>query len=105
MPEENVNAALVEYLHVAFSLVVTESVVCVVPAARLVEGAVMVTLGGVVSAGAWVVTVVELETAERLPAASSAFTVYVYAVDAVRPVSLYALVVGAPTCVPLRKTM
>ena len=47
-----------------------------VPAARLVVGAVIVTDGGVVSAaGAWVVTLMEPEAVEMLPAASSALTV------------------------------
>ena len=68
----------VEYLQVAFSLVDTESVVCVVPAARFALGAVMVTDGGVTSAADCVVTFTLLDAAERLAAASVAFTVYVY---------------------------
>lgn len=94
----------VEYLQVAASLVVTAIVVWVVPAGRLVAGAVMVTDGGVVSASACVVMLAEFDAMETFPAASYAFAVYVYAVDAVRPVSLYEVSVGAPTCVPFLNT-
>lgn len=59
VPAENANDAVVEYLHVAFSLVVAESVVCVVPAARFTVGAIIVTDGGVVSTGAVIVTLAD----------------------------------------------
>ncbi len=43
---------VVEYLHVAFSFVVTESVVDVVPDDRVLVGAPFDSVGGVVSVGA-----------------------------------------------------
>jgi hypothetical protein len=46
----NAAALFVEYVQVAASLVVTDNVVWLVPAARFVDGAVMVTVGAVVSA-------------------------------------------------------
>jgi hypothetical protein len=71
----NVFAAVVLCAQVATSLVVTDSVVCVVLAAKLAVGAVMVTVGGVMSAIAWVVTLTLLDTGEMFPAASVALTV------------------------------
>ena len=60
---------------VAASLVVAERVVCVVPAARLDVGAVMVTLGGVVSTTDCVVTFTAFDAVDTFPAASVALTV------------------------------
>ena len=74
--EAKATPAVVAYAQVAFSFVVTESVVCVVPDARLPEGAVMVTAGGVVSTAACVVADAEDDCALVFPAASYAETVY-----------------------------
>jgi len=82
-------------------LVVTLRVVCVVPAARLAAGAVMVTEGGVVSAGVCVVALAAVEALETLPAASVALTVYVYCVAGVRFLSWYERVVTCATAVAL----
>ena len=52
---------------------------------------------------ACVVAVAVFDAAETLPAASVALTVYVYCVDAVRPVSVYDVVGRRADRVPLRK--
>src|SRR3954469_14135074 len=68
-------------------------------------GAVTVTVGGVVSAAAWVVALAAVERADSFPAASVALTAYVYAVEGVSPVSWYTGDVGVATCDPLRYTL
>jgi hypothetical protein len=51
-----------------------------------------------------VVALTVFDAPERFPAASRAFTVYEYAVEAERPVSLYEVPVGDATSVPFLKT-
>jgi hypothetical protein len=62
-------------------------------------------VGGVVSPVAgFVVTDSAAESADTLPAASSARTVYEYVVDAVRPVSENEVVLDVPTWMPFLRT-
>jgi hypothetical protein len=78
VPAEKAKEMLVEYLHVAFSFVVAVRVACVVPDGSDDTGPVMVTSGGVVSAGGGgdcVVTLIAVERAEALGTASTARTV------------------------------
>ena len=60
--------------------------------------------GGVVSPlAAEVVTLTVLEAADTFPAASTAFTVKLYDVEAARPVFVKLVEVDVPTCAPFRK--
>ena len=71
------------------------------------EGAVGLVLSvppGGGAAAAAVVTCRDADSADRLPAASTADTVYVYVVLAERPLSLKLVPDTVPTVVPLRRT-
>ena len=70
----------------------------------LAAGAVIATVGGVVSRAAVVVAVTVGRRRRQVPAASSARTAYLYVVAGARPESWYEVVLEVPTCVPLRKT-
>ena len=68
--EEYKVPAVVEYLHVAFSLVVSESVAWVVPAGRGPTGEPLDLTGGAVSVLDFVVAEAATDWPETLPAAS-----------------------------------
>jgi len=74
---------------------------------RLADTAPALTFPGAAGAvPSGVVADAELLSGDALPARSTAFTVYVYAVASVRPVSRYVLVDPSttPTSLPARKT-
>ena len=66
---------------------------------------VAVMLAGTGGGAADVVAKTELDAAEVLPDGSYADTVYVYDVDAARPVSEYDAPVLVPACTPLRRML